>query len=101
MFVAERFLLTVVKDYGKCPVSTEVEALGILIKPVDSWIWSIMHLFLLFGEKHNHHHHRKDDDMQYIKDRTTESVDIIFHAKEWRIETIACNELDEPICRSS
>jgi putative transposase len=23
MFVAERFLLTIVKDYGKCPVSTD------------------------------------------------------------------------------
>ena len=37
MFVAERFLLTVVKDYGKHPVvSTEMEALGIHRKPVDS-----------------------------------------------------------------
>jgi hypothetical protein len=36
MFIANRFLLTVVKDYGKCPVSTEIEALGIHRNPVVS-----------------------------------------------------------------
>jgi hypothetical protein len=34
MFVTERFLLTVVKDYGKCPVLTDMKSLGTLIKPV-------------------------------------------------------------------
>lgn len=82
------FLLTVVrvKYHGKRPVvSTDGGTCWYLPchKPVvGSWIWSIIHLFLLFGEKH---HHRKTMIMQYIKDRTTESFDIIFYAKEWRI----------------
>jgi hypothetical protein len=34
MFVAERFLSGIVRDYGKHPVSTEMVALGIL-KPAS------------------------------------------------------------------
>lgn len=68
MFVAERFLLTVVKDYGKHPVST------------DGGTWYPQACRFLNLEHHTHSSFEKsiiERTMQYIKDRT-ESFDDYF-----------------------
>ena len=76
MFVANRFLLTVVKDYGKCPVSTEIEALG---PPQSCSFLNIVH--------NTHFPFEKsiiiERTMQYIKDRT-ESFDDYFPCRKKR-----------------
>jgi putative transposase len=61
MFVAERFLLTVVKDYGKRPVST------------DGGTWYPQACQFLKLEHHLHSPFEKsiiERTIQYIKDRT-------------------------------
>ena len=68
MLVAERFLLTVVKDYGKRPVST------------DGGTWYPQACRFLNLEHHTHSSYEKsiiERTMQYIKDRT-ESFDDYF-----------------------
>ncbi len=68
MFVAERFLLTVVKDYGKRPVST------------DGGTWYPQACRFLKLRHHIHSSFEKsiiERTMQYIKDRT-ESFDDYF-----------------------
>jgi putative transposase len=71
MFVAERFLLTVVKDYGRHPVST------------DGGTWYPQACRFLNLEHHLHSSYGKsiiERTMQYIKDRT-ESFDDYFPCK--------------------
>jgi putative transposase len=61
MYVAERFLLTVVKENGKCPVST------------DGGTWYPQACRFLNLEHHTHSSNEKriiERTMQYIKDRT-------------------------------
>jgi hypothetical protein len=43
MFVVERFLSNVVKEYGNHPVSTEVVAHGIIVKHVDFYVEHHLH----------------------------------------------------------
>jgi putative transposase len=69
MFFVERFLLTVVKDYGKLPVST------------DGGTWYPQACKFLKLKHHIHSSFEKsiiERTMQYIKDRTTESFDDYF-----------------------
>lgn len=65
-FVAERFLLDIVRDYGKCPVSTD----GGIYYPMA---WRFLGL-----EHHIHSHMEKsliERTIQYIKDKTERFVD--------------------------
>jgi len=70
MFVAERFLLTIVKDYEKLPVSTDGET------------WYPQACRFLNLEPHTHSSYEKsiiiERTMQFIKDRTTECFDDYF-----------------------
>ena len=72
MFVAERFLLTIVKGYGKRPVST------------DGGTWYPQACRFLNLEHHIHSPYEKsiiERTMQYTKDRT-DNLMTIFNAKE-------------------
>ena len=84
MFVAERFLLNIIRDYGKHPVSTD-----------DGGTWYPMACQFLKLEHHLHSSYEKsliERTIQYIKDRT-ENFDDYFpcrikncnlkHVKNW------------------
>ncbi|MEZ5368759.1 MAG: DDE-type integrase/transposase/recombinase [Candidatus Nitrosocosmicus sp.] len=90
MFVAERFLSSVVNDYGKHPVST------------DGGTWYPQACEFLKLEHHLHSSYEKsliERTMQYIKDRT-ESFDDYFpcrlkncklkHVKNWMNLFVSC-----------
>ncbi len=90
MFVVERFIADLVKNYDKHPIST------------DGGTWYPQACKFLKLKHHIHSSYEKsiiERTMQYIKDRTDNLMTIFHVKKEMRIKT--CNELVETVCRLS
>ncbi len=88
MFVAERFLSSVVKEYGEHPVST------------DGGTWYPQACRFLKLQHHLHSSYEKsiiERTMQYIKDRTESFDDYSMQKKE--LQTKTCYKLVESFCR--